>query len=131
MVVDRLYAYRDRKLRRHGHDAAAALGRLCATPTALFYAAHRRVHVRVALYDKGHAMMKKEATAKASNDEPSAAQSLDAVIKQHGDWRGRTLAKIRALIKGADPDVIEDVKWRKPSNNMLGVPVWEHDGLIC
>jgi hypothetical protein len=47
------------------------------------------------------------------------------------DWRGEMLAKVRALIKEADPDVIEDVKWRKPSNNMQGVPVWEHDGLIC
>ncbi len=53
----------------------------------------------------------------------------DAAVK--GDWRGETLAKIRALIKEADPDAIEDVKWRKPSNNMQGVPVWEHDGLIC
>src|SRR5262249_38795376 len=40
-------------------------------------------------------------------------------------------ARVRALIKQADPDVIEDVKWRKPSNAMLGVPVWEHDGIIC
>ena len=43
----------------------------------------------------------------------------------------KLLANIRALIKEADPDVAEDVKWRKPSNNMRGVPVWEHDGLIC
>src|SRR5262249_42658885 len=48
-----------------------------------------------------------------------------------GDWRGEMLAKIRILIKQADPDVVEEVKWRKPSNAMLGVPVWEHDGIIC
>src|SRR4029450_10869984 len=48
-----------------------------------------------------------------------------------GDWRGETLAYVRALIKDADPEVVEEVKWRKPSNNMLGVPVWEHGGIIC
>ncbi len=41
------------------------------------------------------------------------------------------LARVRGLIKEADPDVVEEVKWRKPSNSMLGVPVWEHDGIIC
>ena len=46
------------------------------------------------------------------------------------DWRSETLAHLRALIKAADPDVTEDVKWRKPSNP-AGVPVWEHAGLIC
>jgi hypothetical protein len=48
-----------------------------------------------------------------------------------GDWRGGVLARVRALIKQADPGVVEEVKWRKPSNGMLGVPVWEHDGIIC
>jgi hypothetical protein len=47
------------------------------------------------------------------------------------DWRGETLARVRQLIKQADPDVVEEVKWRKPSNAMRGVPVWEHAGLIC
>ena len=47
------------------------------------------------------------------------------------DWRGKMLARIRKLIKEADPDVVEEVKWRKPSNSMRGVPVWSHDGLIC
>ncbi len=46
------------------------------------------------------------------------------------DWRGETLAKVRKIIRQADPGVVEDVKWRKPSNP-AGVPVWEHDGLIC
>ena len=47
------------------------------------------------------------------------------------DWRGETLARVRALIQQADPEVIEEVKWRKPSNGMAGVPVWSHDGIIC
>ncbi len=47
------------------------------------------------------------------------------------DWRSETLARVRALIHQADPAVIEEVKWRKPSNGMAGVPVWSHDGIIC
>jgi hypothetical protein len=54
----------------------------------------------------------------------SPAQLIDARIKELGDWRGQMLARIRALIKAADPDVTETWKWR-------GVPVWEHDGIIC
>jgi hypothetical protein len=61
----------------------------------------------------------------------SPSQLVEARIAALGDWRGETLARVRALIKEADPDVVEDVKWRKPSNAMLGVPVWEHAGLIC
>jgi len=78
---------------------------------------------------KKAATMKKTAVKQAGNDSP--ARLIDARIKKLGDWRGETLARIRALIKQADPDVIEEVKWRKPSNSMLGVPVWEHDGIIC
>jgi hypothetical protein len=47
------------------------------------------------------------------------------------DWQAKTLARVRALIKQADPDVVEEVKWRKPSNAMRGVPVWSHGGIIC
>jgi hypothetical protein len=61
----------------------------------------------------------------------SPSQLVEARIAALGDWRGETLARVRALIKEADPDVVEDVKWRKPSNAMLGVPVWEHAGIIC
>ena len=61
----------------------------------------------------------------------SKTQGTRKVSQTQGDWRGRTLARIRALIKEADPDVIEEVKWRKPSNAMAGVPVWSHDGIIC
>jgi len=55
---------------------------------------------------------------------------IDAKIEALGDWRGATLRRIRMLIKQADPDVIEEVKWRKPSNPS-GVPVWSHGGIIC
>ena len=47
------------------------------------------------------------------------------------DWREATLDRMRALILEADPEMIEERKWRKPSNNMLGVPVWSHDGIVC
>lgn len=63
--------------------------------------------------------------------EASPSQLIDATINALGDWRGQMLGRLRALIKQADPDVVEEVKWRKPSNSMLGVPVWEHDGMIC
>ena len=55
---------------------------------------------------------------------------IDAKIASFGDWRGATLARIRRLIKEADPDVVEEVKWRKPSNPM-GVPTWSHAGILC
>jgi len=78
--------------------------------------------------------MKKAAT-KGGGKQPTAGDSpsrlIDARIGKLGDWRGEALARVRALIRQADPDVTEEVKWRKPSNEMLGVPVWEHDGIIC
>jgi hypothetical protein len=60
----------------------------------------------------------------------SPSQLIDSKIAALGDWRGELLARLRALIREADPDVAEAVKWRKPSNP-AGVPVWEHDGMIC
>jgi len=60
----------------------------------------------------------------------SASALIDEKIKELGDWRGKTLSQIRALIKQADPEVVEELKWRKPSNP-AGVPVWYHDGIIC
>ena len=63
-----------------------------------------------------------------SNETPSAL--IDAKIAGLGDWRGQTLARLRALIHEADPEVEETVKWRKV-NNPLGVPVWEHAGILC
>lgn len=61
---------------------------------------------------------------------PSAAQLIDARIAALGDWRGATLGRARALIREADPEIVETVKWRKPSNP-AGVPVWEHGGILC
>lgn len=60
----------------------------------------------------------------------TASDLIDAKIAALGGWRGETLARIRALIKEADPAVVETVKWRKPSNPH-GVPVWEHAGILC
>lgn len=60
---------------------------------------------------------------------PSASQSLDAQIARLGDWRGATLAKIRALIHAADPAIVEEWKWVKPSNP--GTPVFSHAGIVC
>ncbi|MBO9623204.1 MAG: DUF1801 domain-containing protein [Sphingomonas sp.] len=59
------------------------------------------------------------------------SEEIDARIAARDDWRGATLARVRALIKDAVPEVTEDIKWRKPSNDLSGVPVWEHAGLIC
>ena len=60
----------------------------------------------------------------------SPSQQIDAIIKAPGDWRGKKLSQLRALIKKADPVLVEEVKWKKPSNPM-GVPVWSHDGILC
>ena len=60
----------------------------------------------------------------------NASQEIDSKIASLADWRGAALARVRRLIREADPDVVEGVKWRKPSNP-AGVPVWEHAGLIC
>jgi hypothetical protein len=61
---------------------------------------------------------------------PSDARRIDAMIREWPDWRGRTMAQFRAWIHEAVPDVVEEVKWRKPSNPD-GVPVWSHDGILC
>ena len=62
--------------------------------------------------------------ATSGSQTKSPSQLIDARIKELGDWRGEMLGRIRAIIKQADPDVVEEWKWR-------GVPVWEHDGIIC
>jgi hypothetical protein len=61
----------------------------------------------------------------------SPSRPIDAKVKQAGDWRGALLARIGALIRQADPDMVEERKWKKPSNGMIGVPVWSHDGIVC
>src|SRR6266571_8140983 len=64
-----------------------------------------------------------------STEGQSASELIDKSIAELGDWRGETLSRMRKLIKEADPDVVEEWKWRKPSHP--GVPVWSHQGLIC
>ena len=61
---------------------------------------------------------------------PEVSKQIDAKIKEIGGWRGTTLSELRALIKSADPVLVEEVKWKKPSNPS-GVPVWSHDGILC
>ena len=71
-----------------------------------------------------------KASTKPSTKEKSPSQQIDAIIKEPGDWRGEKLSQLRAVIKKADPAVIEEVKWKKPSKPS-GVPVWSHTGIIC
>jgi hypothetical protein len=68
--------------------------------------------------------MKKAANISNAGAEVSASQQIDARIKELNDWRGETLARVRSLIKEADPEVVEEWKWR-------GVPVWSHGGILC
>lgn len=67
---------------------------------------------------------KSRSAVQAGNEEQSPAQLIDGKIEELKDWRGETLARVRSLIRQADPDVVETWKWR-------GVPVWEHAGIIC
>lgn len=60
----------------------------------------------------------------------STSQAIDAMFSALGDWRGAALSKLRGLIKQADPEVVEELKWRKPTNP-AGVPVWSDGGMIC
>jgi hypothetical protein len=76
-------------------------------------------------------MKKTKSGPKEAKRADSTSGLSDARIKELGDWRGQTLARVRVLIKQTDPDVVEEVKWRKPSNSMSGVPVWSHAGMIC
>jgi len=68
--------------------------------------------------------MKRKSSSEADRGGDSPSQLIDARIEELGDWRGETLARVRALIKRADPEVVEEWKWR-------GVPVWAHAGIIC
>jgi Uncharacterized conserved protein len=60
-----------------------------------------------------------------------AKQDAKAKVRDTGRWREETLARMRALILEADPEMTEERKWKKPSNGMTGVPVWSHDGIVC
>ncbi len=75
-------------------------------------------------------MKKSRSKQVALSPRESASQLVDARIQELADWRGEMLSRLRALIKQADPEVVEERKWKKPSNPS-GTPVWSHDGLIC
>src|SRR3989454_6189198 len=68
---------------------------------------------------------------KAGATRKRASRLIDQRFRDLGDWREETLARMRALILEADPEMIEERKWRKPSNAMAGVPVWSHNGIVC
>src|SRR5213594_3823669 len=76
-------------------------------------------------------MKKRKSASKEGEGGDSPSRLIDARIKELSDWRGETLARVRILIKQAAPEVVEEVKWRKPSNSMAGVPVWSQTGIIC
>jgi hypothetical protein len=69
-------------------------------------------------------MAKKASDSKTENQGDSPSKLIDAKIEELGDWRGERLAQVRSLVKEADPEVVEEWKWR-------GVPTWYHDGIIC
>jgi hypothetical protein len=70
------------------------------------------------------------ASTEPSQQGKSPSQQIDAIIRESGDWRGKKLSQLRAVIKKADPAVVEEVKWKMPSKPK-GVAVWSHDGIIC
>lgn len=74
--------------------------------------------------------MSMKASTNPFSKQKSPSEQIDAIIKDPGDWRGKKLSRLRASIKKADPAVVEEVKWKKPSKPS-GVPVWSHDGIIC
>src|SRR5947208_11151288 len=63
-------------------------------------------------------------------NDASASQQIDAIVRKTAGWRGERLGQLRAVIRSADPGLIEEVKWKKPSRPE-GVPVWSHDGIVC
>lgn len=66
----------------------------------------------------------------STTKEKSASQQIQAIIRKSDDWRGKKLSQLRILIKKTDSEIIEEVKWKKPSNP-AGVPVWSHEGIVC
>jgi hypothetical protein len=74
---------------------------------------------------------KSKSSPKTGATEKFASQLIDQPIRYLGDWREEMLARMRALILEADPEMVEERKWRKPSNAMAGVPVWSHHGIVC
>jgi hypothetical protein len=74
-------------------------------------------------------MVERSLMANTGHNSDSASERIDAKIEELGDWRGNTLARVRAIVKEADPEVVEEWKWAKATSP--GTPVWSHDGIIC
>jgi hypothetical protein len=74
--------------------------------------------------------LRMKANQNPSPKDKSPSQQIDAIIRESDDWRGKKLSQLRTVIKQADPVVVEEVKWKKPSKPM-GVPVWSHEGILC
>ena len=89
----------------------------------------RKAATRPASAPRAGAKVTPGAEAKQRNGQP-ASRLVEDRIRSLGGWRAETLARVRGLIRDADPDIEEDCKWRKPSNP-LGVPVWSHAGIVC
>jgi hypothetical protein len=68
---------------------------------------------------------------KPSPKKKAPGRRIDKPVRVHGNWREETLSRMRVLILEADPEMIEERKWKKPSNAMKGVPVWSHNGIVC
>src|SRR5262245_56780267 len=140
LAFNDLYGDGRRQLRRHGIGGTSRLGRLFATAPTLSAPAHRSVLVCATvchqmaqrMMEHGRTTMKKVTTttkkrtggSKEGTGGNTPSQLIDARIKELSDWRGKTLARIRSLIKQADPEVVEEWKWR-------GVPAWSHAGTNC
>jgi len=73
---------------------------------------------------------RKPATSTTGKAPGGFSEEVDAIIRQSGDWRGETLSRLRGIVLGAGPAVVEEVKWKKPSRPQ-GVPVWSLDGIVC
>src|SRR5205809_7252337 len=71
-----------------------------------------------------------QAQQSIGTSDASASQQIDDIVRRTAGWRGERLSQLRVLIRGADPGVVEEVKWKKPSRPE-GVPVWSHDGIVC
>src|SRR6185369_11959509 len=123
LVGYRLYGDRHCQLRRLGEGNAAAVGNLFAVAPARLAHVQRSIFVRAAI---PHQLAQPEEDMKKpdASQSPSASELISKRIADLGDWRGKTLARMRKLIKQADPEVVEEWKW-------MGTPIWSHDGIIC
>ena len=125
-----LHGDRHRQLRRPGTGGwdASALGDLLAAAPARLAPVQRSVLVRAAVC-RQVAQREENMKKSGASQGQSASELISKRIAELGDWRGETLSRMRTLIKEADPDVVEEWKWVKPTKP--GTPVWSHDGIIC